>query len=148
MTDRELMQQALHALELIDEAMPFPVAKLTIKNLGERLAQPEQEPVCDKDPQGCWSVRCQLGKVCKHAAPRQWQGLTEERIEELAKESDLDWHKHWNDDESNRLEKFAELIVRECAGLFPNVYVEIENEYGHTPVIAADYIKKHFGVEE
>ena len=45
-------------------------------------------------------------------------------------------------------EKFAELIVKECAGLFPNVYVEIENEYGHTPVIAADYIKKHFGVEE
>ena len=44
-------------------------------------------------------------------------------------------------------EKFAELIVRECAGLFPNVYVEIENEYGHTPVIAADYIKEHFGVE-
>ena len=36
-----------------------------------------------------------------------------ERIRELAKESDLDWHKHWNDDESNRLEKFAELIVRE-----------------------------------
>jgi len=44
-------------------------------------------------------------------------------------------------------EKFAELIVQECAGLFPNVYVEIENEYGHTPVVAADYIKKHFGVE-
>ena len=45
-------------------------------------------------------------------------------------------------------EKFAELIVRECAGLFPNVYVEIEDEYGHTPVIASDYIKKHFGVEQ
>jgi hypothetical protein len=44
-------------------------------------------------------------------------------------------------------QKFAELIVQECAGLFPNVYVEIETEYGHTPVIAADYIKKHFGVE-
>jgi uncharacterized protein YycO len=42
--------------------------------------------------------------------------------------------------------KFAELIVKECAGLFPNVYVSIETEYGHTPVIAADYIKKHFGV--
>ena len=41
----------------------------------------------------------------------------------------------------------GELIVQECAGLFPNVYVEIENEYGHTPVIAADYIKKHFGIE-
>ena len=49
----------------------------------------------------------------------------------------------WEED----IEKFVELIVRECAGLFPNVYVEIENEYGHTPVIAADYIKKHFGVE-
>jgi hypothetical protein len=48
----------------------------------------------------------------------------------------------------SNMEKFAELIVRECAGLFPNVYVEIENEYGHTPVVAADYIKKHFGVEE
>jgi len=45
------------------------------------------------------------------------------------------------------LEKFVELIVRECAGLFPNVYVEIETDYGHTPVIASDYIKKHFGVE-
>ena len=45
-------------------------------------------------------------------------------------------------------EKFAELIVRECAGLFPNVYVEIETDYGNTPVVAADHIKKHFGVEE
>jgi hypothetical protein len=44
-------------------------------------------------------------------------------------------------------DKFAELIIRECAGLFPNVYVEIETKYGHTPVVAADYIKKHFGVE-
>ena len=50
----------------------------------------------------------------------------------------------WNFDK----EKFAELIVRECAGLFPNVYVEIEDEYGHTPVIASDYIKKHFGVDQ
>ena len=48
----------------------------------------------------------------------------------------------------DNVELLAELIVKECAGLFPNVYVEIENEYGHTPVIAADYIKKHFGVEE
>jgi hypothetical protein len=45
-------------------------------------------------------------------------------------------------------EKFAELIVKECAELFPNVYVSIETEHGHTPVIAANYIKEHFGVEE
>ena len=36
------------------------------------LAQPEQEPVCDKDPFYCWSIRCQVGKVCKHTAqPKQ-----------------------------------------------------------------------------
>ncbi len=40
-----------------------------------------------------------------------------ERIQELARESDLDWHKHWNDDESNRLETFAKLIVQECQRL-------------------------------
>jgi hypothetical protein len=45
MRDRELMQQALEALKLIDEAMPFPVAKLTIKNLRKRLAQTDQEPL-------------------------------------------------------------------------------------------------------
>lgn len=38
MTDREAMQQALEALKLIDDAMPFPVAKLAMKNLRERLA--------------------------------------------------------------------------------------------------------------
>jgi hypothetical protein len=37
-------------------------------------AQPVQEPVCDKDPQGCWNVRCQLGKQCKNLAqPAQEQ---------------------------------------------------------------------------
>lgn len=27
--------------------------------------------VCEKDPMGCWNVRCQLGKVCKNAAMKQ-----------------------------------------------------------------------------
>jgi hypothetical protein len=45
------------------------------------LAQPEQEPVCDKDPQGCWSVRCQLGNKCKNTPPqRTWVGLTVDEI--------------------------------------------------------------------
>ena len=36
-------------------------------------AQPEQEPVCDKDPQGCWNVRCQLGNKCRNTSlqPRE-----------------------------------------------------------------------------
>ena len=38
---------------------------------GMALAQPEQEPVCDKDPQGCWNVRCQLGKKCKNTPPQR-----------------------------------------------------------------------------
>jgi len=44
MTKDEALKQALEALKLIDDAMPFPVAKLAMKNLRERLAQPEQEP--------------------------------------------------------------------------------------------------------
>ena len=66
--------------------------------------QGEQEPVCDKDPFYCWSIGCQVGKVCKHIAqPEQeeliqfkdgkwsyvrkpWVGLTDEEILSAAKE--------------------------------------------------------------
>lgn len=47
--DKELMQQALDTLKLIDEAMPFPVAKLTIKNLSDRLAQPQMQPCAGRN---------------------------------------------------------------------------------------------------
>ena len=46
----------------------------------------------------------------------------------------------WDD----RIEKFAELIVRECAGLF-------EIEWGEEKLTGNDVgyvVKKHFGVEE
>jgi hypothetical protein len=66
-----------------------------------------------------------------------------ELIEELAKQAELNATLLFN---KEKLEKFAELIVRECAELFPNVYVTIETEHGNTPVIASDYIRKHFGV--
>ena len=50
-------------------------------------AQPEQEPVCDKDPFYCLSIRCQAGKVCKHTAPprKGWVGLTDEEINDFDK---------------------------------------------------------------
>lgn len=64
--------------------------------------QYEPEPVCDKIPQECWSIRCQLGRICKNTAPpkREWVGLTDDEIEEayqlsLAKyieEVDPDYH--------------------------------------------------------
>jgi len=46
MSNREVMQQALEALENIDKAMPFPVGKQAITALREALEQPEQEPTC------------------------------------------------------------------------------------------------------
>ena len=39
-------------------------------------AQPEQEPVCDKDPFYCWSIRCQVGKVCKNAAQPEQKSIS------------------------------------------------------------------------
>jgi hypothetical protein len=66
-----------------------------------------------------------------------------ERIRELSKDADLDWHKHWNDDETNRLEKFAELIVRECVSICKEK--ERPNLYGVREVETT--IKEHFGVE-
>jgi hypothetical protein len=51
--------------------------------LRQAIEQAEkQEPVCAKDPHLCWSVRCQLGKICKNTAPpkRKWVGLTDEEI--------------------------------------------------------------------
>ena len=42
---KEARKLALEALKQIDEAMPFPVAKLAQAALREALAQPQQEPV-------------------------------------------------------------------------------------------------------
>ena len=45
MTKNEALKLALEALKQIDEAMPFPVAKLAQAAIKKALAQPEQEPV-------------------------------------------------------------------------------------------------------
>ena len=45
MTKDEALKLALEALKQIDEAMPFPVAKLAQTSIKEALAQPEQGPV-------------------------------------------------------------------------------------------------------
>ena len=66
-----------------------------------------------------------------------------EQIRELAKQADLDWHKHWNDDESNRLEKFAELIVEQCAGI-----IESQDVDPSFKLRMSWAVKQYFGVEQ
>ena len=53
----EALKLALEALKTIDEAMPFPVAKLAQKAIGEVLAQPEQKPVAWVYPEGLEALK-------------------------------------------------------------------------------------------
>jgi hypothetical protein len=70
MTDRELMQQALDALD----AYSWEQVQVATNALREKLAQPEQELVFD----------CPR---CGHCCPqRPWVGLTNEDSQELAAE--------------------------------------------------------------
>ena len=113
MTDRELMQQALEALELLARyenpetkiqvrkpkdggpivtMYPHKVATEAAAPLRERLAQPEQESV-----KFCTYPKCQTTAGCAGVCdrqnttpqPRQWVGLTDEEKIEL-------WNKHEN----------------------------------------------------
>jgi hypothetical protein len=49
MSLREAAQQALEALKMIDNAMPFPLAKHAIKQLSAALAEPERKPLTDEE---------------------------------------------------------------------------------------------------
>ena len=93
MTDRELVQQALEALEDIFGKNKIDVG--VINRLRDRLAQPEQEPVAwmhpswiDPDTRGWESDSFNAipieGWVPVFTAPRQWQGLTDEQFETMA----------------------------------------------------------------
>jgi hypothetical protein len=81
MSDRQLIADLLSALEYhTEQTRPIEFSRVAIEAAREYLRKPaqQQEPVCDKDPRGCWSVRCQLGKVCKNTSPQRkpWVGLT------------------------------------------------------------------------
>lgn len=67
--------KALTALDQIEANHAHDLATAAAQGFRDGVAsvqQPQAEAVpdvvCDKDPQGCWNVRCQLGKVCKNAA--------------------------------------------------------------------------------
>jgi hypothetical protein len=70
-THKEALTLTLAALKQIDEAMPFPVAKLAIMEAEKALAQPEQEPVAFPDaPQ---TIYLQVGDECPDDA--KWKEL-------------------------------------------------------------------------
>jgi hypothetical protein len=103
--------QAREAITAIKQARALDKKAENARELGL-----DYEPVCDKDPQGCWSVRCQLGKKCKNTPPaaqpapvqpmahivgeidhagkvwkpaqRQWVGLTDEECNDCLVEAD------------------------------------------------------------
>ena len=62
-----------------------------------------------------------------------------ERIKLLAEQAGWDNHHSKFD---TRIEKFAELIVRECAKQVDNYWDEFENGYADKKIL------EHFGVEE
>ena len=66
-----------------------------------------------------------------------------ERIKELAKEAGL--IQYDTDSKMEDVEKFAELIVRECAGIACQYD---EPKMSGPGVIIASRIEQHFGVEE
>ena len=90
MTDRELMQQALDALESECDATKFGAAEA----IRARLEQPEPEPVAwfmegtFEDGAPSFTQVCETDPefyVPLYTTPpqREWQGLTDEEIDEL-----------------------------------------------------------------
>ena len=69
-----------------------------------------------------------------------------ERIRELAKQTGYIWHASGDPQiyefTPEKLEKFAELIIKECADHIMNSTDRYRKEY------FANMIKEHFGVEE
>jgi hypothetical protein len=69
-----------------------------------------------------------------------------ERIKELAKQTGYIWHASGDPQiyefTPEKLEKFAELIIKECADHIMNSTDRYRKEY------FANMIKEHFGVEE
>jgi len=71
MTKDEALKLALEALKTIDEAMPFPVAKLAQAAIKEALAQPEQDWI-ERER----AVGYREGHMAA-LAQRTWVGLTD-----------------------------------------------------------------------
>jgi len=64
--------------------------------------------------------------------------MTRDDIREIARVADIDWHRNWNDDGTNKLEVFAALVAdaaatdeREaCASMVDHILCEGGGTYG------------------
>jgi hypothetical protein len=87
MNKDEALKLALEVLKQIDEAMPFPVAKLAQAAIKEALAQPEQEPVAWLNKERntiIWDkIYPDMYPLYTTPPQRTWVGLTDEEISEL-----------------------------------------------------------------
>ncbi len=86
MTKDEALRLALEALKQIDEAMPFPVAKLAQKVIKEALAELEQEPVGEIVDAIEGAFKCSFTKMLPvgtklYTTPPQRKPLTDEEIQ-------------------------------------------------------------------
>ena len=114
MTDRELMQQALEALEYPGPSWPETRQSIAAA-LRERLAQPEQEPVAHVylfDPNGKPRVAWDNAKSIKigtklYTAPQrpEWIGLTATEV-----------HETEGYEEDRKLYRFARAIEAKLRG--------------------------------
>ena len=134
MTDREVMKQALKALE---SGLAFHTNSEVLQNLRAALAeealqrltdvqqeiqaaleQPEQEPYAEQsrrveqETQGRMRINPVTGDVGIGSPPPQRKPLTEQEIVESVRESDLDWQVGWTLDEDapNRFITLARAI--------------------------------------
>jgi len=81
----EALRLALEALKQSKPQLYGLSAQIVHENAitaAEAALKAKDEPVCDKDPQGCWSVRCQLGNQCKNTPPQR-KPLTDEEIQQI-----------------------------------------------------------------
>lgn len=58
----------------------------------------------------------------------------------------IGYNDSWSQIDPEVLEKFAELLIRECAGILVKE-VEVALDASGNPVSPEDFIKEHFGVK-
>jgi len=78
--------------------------------------------------------------------------MMNERIRELAEQAGIslsqkDYSYYWVESAED-IEKFAELIVRECIKICSDVEADTEMDLSDGALVCMAEIKEHFGVEE